>query len=371
MIPDSPKPCVLVAPLDWGLGHAARCIPIVNELLAQGWDVSLAGSGNSISLLQKEFPQLTCFSLKGYEIFYHSATGVMGATIAWQIPKILGAIIHEQKWLQQLLATHHFDVVMSDNRYGLFAKNTYSVFITHQLSIRSGIHGWIDKLLQRLSNYYIGKFNECWIPDFKEEPNIAGKLSHPRKQPLNTSYIGLLSRFSRKPITQKYDLAIVLSGPEPRRTYWERQLLAELAHFEGKVLLVRGVKDQPPLTSQPNIDIADMMCAQDLNTAVLQSEWVICRSGYTSVMDLIKLDKKAILVPTPGQPEQEYLAAHLHEKGIFFTVSETRFSLTSCLQQARVFSYRQTSFVQNPDLYKQYITGLTNRVKEKLAKAAG
>ncbi|MBX2924919.1 MAG: glycosyl transferase family 28 [Chitinophagaceae bacterium] len=363
------KPSILVAPLDWGLGHAARCIPIVNELIIQGWEVSLAGSGHSLSILLKEFPRLPGFSLKGYDIFYHSATGNLGFTIARQIPKIWAAIRHEHRWLQQALTTHRFNAVLSDNRYGLHAENVHSVFMTHQLAIRSGMHARIDQLLQWLNYRYIHQFNECWIPDLEGATNIAGELSHPPKIPPNASYIGPLSRFTVEPHEKKYDIAIVLSGPEPSRSIWENKLLHELNDFNGTAFFVRGVIDKPPVAHRPNVHVENMLAAEDLNKIIQQSEWIICRSGYTSVMDLIRLRKKAILVPTPDQPEQEYLASYLHSRGVLYAVPEKQFSLKSGLSGAALFPFNFTKLAGNADAYKERIALLTKTIKEKIAKA--
>ncbi|MBX3256504.1 MAG: glycosyl transferase family 28 [Chitinophagaceae bacterium] len=363
------KPSILVAPLDWGLGHAARCIPIVNELIIQGWEVSLAGSGSSLFLLQQQFPHLRCFPLKGYDVFYHSATGNLSFTIARQIPKIWAAIRHEHRRLRQILTTQHFDVVLSDNRYGLYAKNVHTVFITHQLAIRSGLNKRVDQLLRRFNYRYIQKFNECWIPDFGGDTNIAGELSHPVSLPPNARYIGPLSRLSIEPQEKRYDIAILLSGPEPSRTCWENKILDQLLHFRGKALLVRGVMDDTPVLQQPGIHVENMLPATELNKVIQQSEWIICRSGYTSVMDLLRLQKKAILVPTPGQPEQEYLAHYLQSRGVFYTVAENRFSLELCLAEAALFPYNFKQFGTPGSPYREHIAMLTKTVKEKIGEA--
>lgn len=369
-MPFMQKPTVLVAPLDWGLGHAARCIPIINEFIRQDWEVWLAGSGPTLTLLQQQYPQLPSLALKPYNVFYHGATGRLPLTVARQAPAIWASIRHEHRWLQQVLKTRSFDVILSDNRYGLHSNQAYCVFITHQLVIRSGLLRWIDGILRKFNYHYINKFNECWIPDWEGAVNIAGELSHPSRVPANAHYIGPVSRFELQQQLKQYDIAIVLSGPEPCRTDWEQKLQQELRHFEGTALLVRGVPIGKELSLPPNIVVENMLSAEELNTAIEQAEWIICRSGYTSIMDLITLRKKAILVPTPGQPEQEYLADYLCRQGIFYSISESEFSLKNSLQKAAAFPFDFTRFEGQKTSYRKRIAELTERIRKGVRKTA-
>ncbi|HEX5026847.1 MAG TPA: glycosyltransferase [Agriterribacter sp.] len=361
-----PSPKILVAPLDWGLGHASRCVPLVNELIHQGCEVCLAGEGKSMLLLKREFPQLRVLPLTGYDIFYHNTTGYFGWVMSRQVPAIIRSIRREHKWLKKLMEEEHFDAIVSDNRYGLYAEKVHSVFITHQLAIRTGLGYLMNKCVQKINYKYINKFNECWVPDFKGEDNLAGKLSHPPVLPANTTYIGPISRFKRNQVNKKYDLLILLSGPEPRRTIWEEALLKELNTYKGKALLVRGIPgcNEKPLINN-NAGFVNFADAGELNVLMQQAEWVVCRSGYTSIMDLVQLQHKAILVPTPGQPEQEYLAKYLHQKGMFYAVTEAAFALGKSLQDAEKFPF---SFI-NSDVFKtSYKTQVTSLIKRIMKK---
>ncbi|HRP57361.1 glycosyltransferase [Agriterribacter sp.] len=357
-------PKILVAPLDWGLGHATRCIPLINELVRQGCFVWLAAGGSSLQLLREQFPQLPFLPLKGYDVFYHNTKSNFKWTMIRQIPKIAASIKQEHNWLKKAMDDHHFDVIISDNRYGLSSKKALSVFITHQLGILTGMGKLADKLLQRINYRYIRNFDECWVPDFKGQQNLAGKLSRPSVSPPNAKYIGALSRFQKKEADKKYDLLIVLSGPEPRRTIFEQLLLKELKTYDGKVLLVRGLIDGiPALNAATGAEVVDFLSSDALNTAICQSEWVICRSGYTSVMDLVQLEQKAILVPTPGQPEQEYLAQWLHRNEIFYAGTEASFSLRQSLQEAKQFPFLFTAFQPFLSGYKTHIEQLVQKLK--------
>lgn len=360
------KPKILVAPLDWGLGHSTRCIPIVNELVTLNCEIWIAGKGKNLSILQMEFPLLNFLELEGYDIYYHSAKNNLTWTIARQIPKIRERIQYENEWLEEMMEIHHFDAVISDNRYGLYTDKALSIFITHQLYIKTGLGDWADKVLQRINYRYINSFDECWIPDFETPFNLAGSLSGSMQPPANTKYIGPLSRFEKKDELIKYSLLIILSGPEPRRTIWEEKLLQQLQNYRGRVLLVRGLPDaeeQPRINA--SIEILNYLPSSKLNTAIEQAEWVICRSGYTSVMDLVQLKHKAIIVPTPGQPEQEYLAKYLHQKEVFYTVSEKSFSLQKCLDEAVDFPFNFTVFDQRPASYKTNIRTLIEQIANR------
>jgi hypothetical protein len=365
------NPRILMAPLDWGLGHAARCIPIVNELIRRGCEVWIAGEGQVSAMLQKELPEARFLPLRGYRVFYHNTMQNFAPTIIKQLPKITAAIHHEHRWLKQLLQEQHFDAVISDNRYGLWNRDTISVIITHQINILSGLGPAMDNVLRSISHRFIRRFGKCWIPDMEGDHNIAGMLSHGSRLPGNASYIGLLSRMKNLQAARLYNIAIILSGPEPRRTIWEKALLSMLRSFTGAALLVRGLPaatmDLPGING---VTIVNHLPAAELNIAMQSAEWVICRSGYSSVMDLIRLKHKAILVPTPGQTEQEYLAAYLHRKGIFFTVKEETFSLEKHLPEAAFFPCDFNGLYEDDHLLQEQIDRLLHAIRKKRAATA-
>ncbi|MFT3949536.1 MAG: glycosyltransferase [Agriterribacter sp.] len=357
------RPKILVAPLDWGLGHLTRCIPIVNELIIQGWEVWLAGNERGLAVMRKEFPQLSTVYLEGYNVIYHPSKKGFSRKIIKQLPKILGSIKAENRWLKNILKEHRFHAVISDNRFGLYNSGVYTVFISHQLHVKSGMGKWMDSIVQKINYRYINRFNECWVPDYSGKENLSGELSHGDPLPGNLQYIGAISRFEKMNAAKKYDVLVVLSGPEPGRTKWEEKLLKDLQLFKGNACLVRGL---PGNNGQPvnmeNVEVFNHLSARELNFAIAQSEWVICRSGYTSIMDLVKLQHKAILVPTPGQPEQEYLATYLFHKKIFYTVTEDAFVLQQDIAQAQQFPFDFSCFTGSLSNYKNNIRQLTEAV---------
>ncbi|PVD51093.1 glycosyl transferase family 28 [Terrimonas sp.] len=354
------RPKILVAPLDWGLGHLTRCIPIVNELIIRGWEVWLAGNERGLAVMRKEFPQLSTVYLEGYNVIYHPSKKGFSLKIIKQLPKILGSIKAENRWLKNILKKHRFDAVISDNRFGLYNSAVYTIFISHQLHVKSGMGKWADSIVQKINYRYISRFNECWVPDYPGKETLSGELSHGGPLPGNLQYIGAISRFEKMNAAKKYDVLIVLSGPEPGRTNWEKKLLKALPLFKGKICFVRGLPENnvPPVNTE-NAAVFNHLSARELNFAIAQSEWVICRSGYTSIMDLVSLQHKAILVPTPGQPEQEYLAAHLFQKKIFYTTTEDAFMLQHDIAQAQQFPFDFSGLADNSSHYKNFIQRLT------------
>jgi len=340
------KPRILVAPLDWGLGHATRCIPIIRELLLQGCDVWLAAENSQETLLKEEFPELPLLQLSGYSIKYSKTkTGLLWKMI-WQGPKIKRAIEYEKKWLKKMVEEFNIDAVISDNRYGLSHTAIPCIFITHQLQIKSPVGQWTEKILQKRNYRYINQFTACWVPDMVAENNLAGELSHPKNIPsVPLHYIGLLSRFEKTEIPEKKNhLLVVLSGPEPQRTILEEKIIHEISHFNSTAVIVRGLPDASSVIPSTNmIKFYNHLSATALNAAMQEAEYVLCRSGYSSVMDIAKLEKKSILIPTPGQTEQEYLADYLMLKGFAFSVDQNEFSLNAVLAAAALFNYKLIS----------------------------
>jgi uncharacterized protein (TIGR00661 family) len=320
---------ILVAPLNWGLGHATRCIPIIHELIKHGHQPYLASDGVALSLLKKEFPNLPAFELPSYKISYAEKARNFKIKMIWDSPKVLKAITKEKKAVKRLVKEHGLDGIISDNRLGAYYKKVPCVFITHQLNVLSGNTTWMSsKAHQKI----IKKFDACWVPDVEEKPNLTGKLGHLKKSKLNIAYLGPLSRFEKKEMPIINDLMVLLSGPEPQRTMLEEKLLAELQGFEGNILFVKGKIEDEQIqeeiqTSKGKILHYNFMKSNELEKALNQSEKVLCRSGYTTVMDLAKLEKKAFFIPTPGQYEQEYLAKRIQKQGLVPYSTQEEFKL--------------------------------------------
>lgn len=333
------KKRILVCPLNWGLGHATRCIPLIRELLKQDADVIIAAEGRPLELLKQEFPNLEYIVLKGYDITYPSS-GNMALHIFMQLPRILTGIYREHAALNALIDKYHLDAIISDNRYGLWSRRIPSVFITHQLRIKCPpLIAFLEPVLYRINTFFTKKYTHCWIPDFALAPGLSGDLSHTKNLPANTTFIGPLSRFMPgQQQEKKYDLLILLSGPEPQRTLFEGQVISQLKG-KRKVLIVSGTPERKENTSiSESIERRPHLAADELQKAILQSEFVICRAGYSTIMDLAVLGKCAGFVPTPGQTEQEYLAILHKQNGAFYFQEQSVFNLEEMLKKGKEYN---------------------------------
>ena len=342
---------VLVAPLNWGLGHATRSMALVRRYLAQGDEVVLAGDGDSLALMKKTFPALRAIPLPHLDIRYSSGKSQVEAMLK-NLPRLIRWARADHKALCDILSLERFDLIISDNRFGFYVEKPLTqplpqgeggisgqpsavrcIYITHQVFPRlpKGWH-WLEPLAARLHRRIISHYDELWIPDYQDlSSSLAGELSHGASSGQESTisalatrckYIGPLSRFEGMKVEPDttYDIVAVLSGPEPQRTLFEQQLLSEVRNQEpgirnqlsadSKVLIVRGKPAAPATTIRKgNIVFVNHLSDERLASYLLGCKQVICRSGYTSIMDLAALGilAKADLRPTPGQPEQEYL----------------------------------------------------------------
>ena len=330
-MPSTNRKTALVSPLNWGLGHAARCVPIIQELFDSGVEVHIASDGEALQFLSKEFPHLTVHKLHPLHITY-------GRYLKWHLFKqsfgFFQAMKMDQLLTRKLCELIDFDYIISDNRYGVFHPASHNVLITHQLQILKpgilkSISGWIFRKLA-------SNFDQCWIPDIHGDNSLTGALSSPEIG-IPKHYVGVFSRLTpRERLHMGHEIAIVLSGPEPHRSHFEHKLIVELKNLETlpKTILIRGLPEEGQLLtwSHPNLTIQNFADSDSLENILNNARRIICRSGYTSIMDLITLNKQAILIPTPGQPEQEYLAQRLNRHALFTSFSENSFNLKEAIK---------------------------------------
>jgi uncharacterized protein (TIGR00661 family) len=308
---------IIVAPLNWGLGHAARCIPIIKSLIRENFLPVIAGDGGSLSFLKKEFPTLETIDLPSYKISYRK-------NLKWNLlkkyPSIQKATKKEYKIINEYVDTHPEVMgIISDNRFGVRSKKVPSVYMTHQVNVLAGIFtpitSWVHQQI-------IKKFDECWIPD-ERDSKFSGRLSKSSGK-LNQKFIGVLSRFEKQNLEKEIDILIVLSGPEPNRTELENKITAKFYGTELNVCLVQGTVEAEQKTSiHGKFTVINYVLSEKLELLLNSSKYVICRSGYSSIMDLVSMGKQALLIPTKHQSEQEYLARYHQKNGLFQVVKET------------------------------------------------
>ena len=309
----------------------------------------VAADKNQEILIRSEFHDIAILRMEGYGISYSRKKAFFLWKLFMQLPKIYSAAKKEKKWVKKMADEHQFDAIISDNRLGFYNKKIPSVFITHQLSVQTGFT-FIDAIVRKIYYSYINRFSECWIPDAENNDfNLAGILSHPKSKPdIPVKYLGALSRFEKIQTESNNKVLIVISGPEPQRTVFEEIILKQLPTSEQKIILVRGL---PESNSMPDIELSHVtifnhLSSMELNQLMQKASVIITRAGYSTIMDLTAIGKNAILVPTPGQTEQEYLAQHLMEKNYFISKQQKEFVLSEAIEEAEKFEFKKLPEIQ-------------------------
>ena len=304
---------ILICPLNWGLGHATRCVPLIRRLMAEGHELVLACDGYPLFFLQLEFPTLRTIELPSYSVYYSAGKSQVGAMLI-NFPKIIAGIINEHIWLKNFLKREHFDQVISDNRFGMWSKATQSIYITHQLMVKmpKGLK-FLEPLVHLIHKSIINRYDACWIPDLEAYGGLSGDLSHKYPLPGNATFIGPLSRFHGMELTKQkteYAVVAIISGVEPQRTIFEENLTDRFRNATFKTLLVAGQPQTERIeTRVGSVTIVSHLSDSEMASVLLGSRKIISRSGYSTIMDLDALNclHKAEFIPTPGQTEQEYL----------------------------------------------------------------
>jgi len=359
------RPNILVCPLEWGIGHATRCVPLIKELLKQDTNVIIGASGRPLAFLKNEFPQLSFIDFPGYS-FTYPGRGSMAFKMLLQIPSLFKGARNEHKFLDKIIDQHKIDIVISDNRFGLWTKKVPCVYMTHQVFIKSSKKlKFLEPILYKIHKHYMSKYNEVWIPDFENENNLSGDLSHLNELPSNFYFVGPQSRFFSssgldKQSDFKYDVLCLLSGPEPQRTLLEKKIIEQLKDLNLRVVIVAG-KPEVSVSNQvsENLKIYSHLDTETLKQLIIESEVVIARPGYSTIMDLVSLNKRAIFIPTPGQTEQEYLASKFKKEKNYFRLAQNDFNLPVALEQSKNYSGKHLPY-DNILLTKRITTLLRN-----------
>ncbi|MDB5105851.1 MAG: glycosyltransferase [Fibrobacteres bacterium] len=349
---------ILVCPLDWGLGHATRCIPLVLALLENGHQVRIGASGGGLRLLREEFPHLDVFEFPGYPVRYSRTQAFFLPVMLAQLPRVLLGIRAESRRLKRILAGNPADLVISDGRYGVSARGIPSIFVTHQVFIkvpgRFPGAGLLERILLSMNLRRLKAFDRVWVPDFPGPDSLSGELSHGASAPDNLEFIHPLSRFGKRETASdpkvvpardgipKVDILAVVSGPEPQRGLFEAALRRQMTEAGGTRVLVRGLPGnrdnrQDPASIRPGeLTEIDHLPGKDLARLFAVADLVVARSGYTTVMELAGLGARAaLLVPTPGQSEQEYLADHLARSGAALRMDQSALDLAGARERLR------------------------------------
>lgn len=324
---------ILVAPLDWGLGHSTRCVPIIQRLIDRGAVPVIGADAGPLALLRKEFPQLEHVRIPGVDVRY-SKGGSQLWSMARQFPAMVRSVQAERAVFDRLRQQLRLDAVISDQRFGIRSAELPSVIITHQVFPFTPI---AQTALRKVNLHHIARFDRCWIMDESEAPGLAGELSHGRSIPPNARYIGTVSRMTppKTVVKKRFGVTAVISGPEPQRTLLEHLLVDQLQSLEGEHLLVLGLPNSVRNERIGKLTVRSHLSGSELTDAMLASNLIVSRSGYTTLMDLVAIGRTALIIPTPGQAEQEYLGK-LHERtGRFIAQRQDNIDIKAAFATAR------------------------------------
>jgi UDP-N-acetylglucosamine:LPS N-acetylglucosamine transferase len=360
---------ILICPLDWGIGHATRCVPIIRQLIKNNHHVIIAADGRPFDFLKGYFPELEFIRIPGFRVKYPEGKNMLLKMIC-QSPSILFGIYKEHKRLKKIIRENRIEAVISDNRFGLWADSAYSVYMTHQLMIKApkGMK-WTEPLLHRAHQWIIHHYDECWVPDIPGEKNLSGDLGHRYALPSNAHFIGILSRFEGEQTKSEIyankegpELLVILSGPEPQRSIFEEIILNQLkANPQSNMVILRGLPGKAEQSSPlPGVISYNSLPDDEISGLIRYAGTIICRPGYSTIMDLVSLGRGAVLVPTPGQTEQEYLAGYLSAKGMFIRMEQDSFTLSLALAASKKL-LKSLVFANESSLLEERILFLKGR----------
>jgi hypothetical protein len=323
---------ILASPLEWGLGHTVRMVPFIRKAIADGHRVILASDGLSLQFLRNHFPGLPWVVMPFYPVRYPAGSHFFSFLLP-QVPGIFRSIRNNHRQVKLLVKEYGITEILSDHRYGLTHKNVHSIFITNQLWLKApnGFR-FAERFIYRLHRFALRKFSEIRIADHAGEPNLSGLLTHPPRLPKTALYIGPVSRFQdvepvRPGFAQPFKVLALVSGPEPQRSIFEKLVLEKLLHENAPSVILRGLPpstpgEPPAVRDQGPVMLIDHAVDGHIAWYILHASKIICRPGNSTLSDLTFLGRTALLVPTPGQTEQEYVARHLEKQGKF----------TACMQ---------------------------------------
>lgn len=308
---------VLVSVLDWGLGHATRTSVIVGRLRERGCEVILAGSGRSLELLGADYPELERVWLPGFSPRLSSGRRQWWK-IGLQVPWFLWCVWRERRMTERIVRERGVELIVSDNRYGVRSVGCGSVIVTHQLRPKIGVRGlgWLERFVGWVIRRWVCRFDGCLVPDVRVG-GLSGELSGGRWEGMRVHGVGLLSRVALSEATEEGEVEWlgIVSGPEPQRGMLERELVERFCGESGRRVVVcgRGVGMGEDGVVEGGVERVCQADGGRLKGLIMSARHIVCRAGYSTIMDLVALGREAELIATPGQGEQEYLVKRMGE----------------------------------------------------------
>lgn len=355
---------VFYAVLNMGLGHAARSLPVIREFLQRGWDVVLGSNGRALEFLKREFPRLQFVVTPDYGIRYSKSRWLL-PLLLWQTPLFLRGIKHENQFCAFVVKNYQPDLIISDHCYGMYHPRVPSYFISHQIyfAMPRGMDT-LSSIPSRFNLFFHRKYKKVIIPDYRSDEGglLSGKLSRLPDLPGLYAYVGLLSSISESKSPADIDFLISISGPEPQRTLLEMRLREQINFLPGKKVMVLGKSESVASFQEKDVTIFSHVSRAKMGQLFNRAKFIISRPGYSTLMELAELGKPALLIPTPGQTEQQYLASRVFRKGWYYFIQQNELELSGDWKIASQYA----------GLYKPNATGESVRnIFEKVLKLPG
>jgi len=321
----------------WGLGHATRSLPVIRKLIDEKNDLTIISNGRSLDLLKGEIGEnIEYFDIPDYPMLLsdNSRQFMAKSMIYW--PLFIKKMQSGLSQLTKMLKTRKCDLIISDGRYDIYSKKIPSFFISHQMRIMNPLRIKMLETGSEIFNlFFFKRFKGVIVPDYKDE-SLSGDLSHNLKK-INEekiNYVGILSDFKKKKTKKDIDYLISISGPEPQRTILEKKLLLQVSKLEGTIVITLGKTEEVKKINKDNLKVYSFLNKKKREDFLNRAKLVVSRSGYSTIMDLALTNTKALMTPTPGQIEQEYLSKYHNEKGTFYSVDQNNINLIIDVEKA-------------------------------------
>lgn len=329
---------IIYAVCSWGLGHATRSLPVIRKLKEEDNDLTIISNGRSLDLLKKEIgDEAKYYDIPDYPMLLseNSRQFMAKSVVYW--PSFIARMESGLQALNKILQKRKYDRIISDARYDMYSKKIPSFFITHQIRIMNPLRiGIFERGSETFNLFFFKRFFGVIVPDF-EKDNLSGDLSHNLNKidENKLHYAGVLSDFKKKKKKKDIDYMISISGPEPQRTILEKKIISKVNDLSGKIIITLGKTESIKKFSKKNIETYSFLSKEKREDFLNRSKLVISRSGYSTILDLAVIGTKALMIPTPGQVEQEYLGKYHNKKKTFYSVNQENINLLKDIEIAK------------------------------------
>jgi UDP:flavonoid glycosyltransferase YjiC (YdhE family) len=322
---------------NWGLGHATRDIVLIDEILRRGHSVDIISSGRAMKILKERYRK-SCRYFDVPDLYpLYMDKRFSNFKFAVHITNVIKSLKQARKISEKIIARGRYDKVISDCRMDVYDREDNSYLINHQ--IRFNLPFIFEDITEKLYAPVMRYYRYIIVPD-SEKNGLSGKLSHDLKyiDKKRIRYIGILSFLKKQAVAQEIDYFISLSGPEFARKDLEKKMLSQVKGLRGKIVIAGGNPDSSVKKANKHVTFYSYLNQAQQEEVMNAARFVIARGGYTTIMELVELEKKGVLlIPCPNQSEQEYLAELYEKKKWFHHVSQRKVNLVKDIETAKRF----------------------------------